>query len=135
MFLKISKNKLKLQVCNFIKKETLAQVFSCEFCEISNNAFSTEHLRTTTSQISREICIFLKSSLLFRQFVLSFLFINKTLPLNNLKIKKAMNAKILRVLICAEVILHLLLYNLHERTFKHCFIHDKPFGICLEGIA
>ena len=27
------------EVCNFIKKETLAQVFSCEFCEISKNAF------------------------------------------------------------------------------------------------
>ena len=27
------------QVCNFIKKETLAQVFSCEFCEISKNTF------------------------------------------------------------------------------------------------
>ena len=25
--------------CNFIKKETLAQVFSCEFCEIYNNTF------------------------------------------------------------------------------------------------
>ena len=25
------------QVCNFIKKGTLAQVFSCEFCEISKN--------------------------------------------------------------------------------------------------
>ena len=27
------------EVCNFIKKETLAQVFSCEFCEISKNTF------------------------------------------------------------------------------------------------
>ena len=26
-------------VCNFIKKETLTQVFSCEFCEISKNTF------------------------------------------------------------------------------------------------
>ena len=26
--------------CNFIKKETLAHVFSCEFCEISKNSFS-----------------------------------------------------------------------------------------------
>ena len=26
-------------VLNFIKKETLAQVFSCEFCEISKNTF------------------------------------------------------------------------------------------------
>ena len=31
----------KLQALgNFIKKETLAQVFSCEFCEISKNIFS-----------------------------------------------------------------------------------------------
>ena len=36
------------EVCNFIKKETLAQVFSCEFCEISKNTFFTEHLWTTT---------------------------------------------------------------------------------------
>ena len=27
------------QACNFIKKETLAQVFSCEFCEIFKNMF------------------------------------------------------------------------------------------------
>ena len=31
---------IKLQAaCNFIKKETLAQLFSCEFCEISKNTF------------------------------------------------------------------------------------------------
>ena len=34
---------------NFIKKETLAQVFSCEFCKISKSTFSTEHLQTTAS--------------------------------------------------------------------------------------
>ena len=28
-------NKVAGLVCNFIKRETLAQVFSCEFCEIS----------------------------------------------------------------------------------------------------
>ena len=27
------------EACNFIKKETLAQVFSCEFCEIYKNTF------------------------------------------------------------------------------------------------
>ena len=42
------------EACNFIKKETLAQVFSCEFCGISKNTF-TEHLRTTTSKCL-EIC-------------------------------------------------------------------------------
>ena len=37
-----SKEKIEAvaQACNFIKKETLAQVFSCEFCEISKNTFS-----------------------------------------------------------------------------------------------
>ena len=27
------------EACNFIKKETLAQMFSCEFSEISKNIF------------------------------------------------------------------------------------------------
>ena len=31
--------KLQAETCNFIKKEPLAQVFSCEFCEISTNIF------------------------------------------------------------------------------------------------
>ena len=28
------------EACDFIKKETLAQVFPCEFCKISRNSFS-----------------------------------------------------------------------------------------------
>ena len=28
------------QACNFIEKETLAQAFFCEFCDISKNTFS-----------------------------------------------------------------------------------------------
>ena len=39
-----------LRPWNFIKKKTLAQVFSCEFCEISKNTFFTEHLWTTDSE-------------------------------------------------------------------------------------
>ena len=38
-FLVFSNNKLISEACNFIKKETLAQVLSCEFCEISKNTF------------------------------------------------------------------------------------------------
>ena len=61
VFLEISQNSqentcarvsflIKLQAaCNFIKKETLAQVFSCEFCEISKKTFFTEHLWVTAS--------------------------------------------------------------------------------------
>ena len=46
MFLEISQNSQENtyarvpEACNFVKKETLAQVFSCEFCEISKNIFS-----------------------------------------------------------------------------------------------
>ena len=32
-------NKVAGGACNFIKKETLTQVFSCEFCDISKNTF------------------------------------------------------------------------------------------------
>ena len=39
------------EACNFIKKEILGQVFSCEFCEISGNTFITEHLWATASVI------------------------------------------------------------------------------------
>ena len=37
------------KACNCIKKETLAQVLSGQFCEISKNPFFTEHLWTTAS--------------------------------------------------------------------------------------
>ena len=59
MFLEISQNSpentcggvsflIKLQAY-FIKKETLAQVFSCGFCESFKDTFFTEHLWTTAS--------------------------------------------------------------------------------------
>ena len=35
--------KLHPQACNYIKKETFVQVFSCEFCEIFKNMFFKEH--------------------------------------------------------------------------------------------
>ena len=40
---------VKGQACNFIKKETLAQVFSCEFYEIFKNTFFTERVQTAAS--------------------------------------------------------------------------------------
>ena len=50
MFLEISQNsQLQASACNFIKKETLAQVLSCEFCKISSNTFFTELVRATAS--------------------------------------------------------------------------------------
>ena len=70
------------QACNFIKKETLEQVFSGEFCEISINTFSTKRSRATTSILFSYIysftfaksksLILIQSSFLF--FVLSIFY-------------------------------------------------------------
>ena len=38
--------------CNFIKKETLAQVFSGEFCQVFKNTYFKEHLRTAASDFA-----------------------------------------------------------------------------------
>ena len=37
--------KLQALAWNFIKKETLTQVISCEFCKVSKSTFFTEHLK------------------------------------------------------------------------------------------
>ena len=62
LFLEISQNSqentcarvsflIKMQACNFIRKETLTQAFSGEFCEISENTFFAEHVWSTASTI------------------------------------------------------------------------------------
>ena len=38
-------------VYNIIQKQTLTQVFSCDFCEIFKNTFFIEHLRATASEL------------------------------------------------------------------------------------
>ena len=40
------------EACNFIKKETLTQVFSYLFCEIFKNTFFKDHLRGAVSESS-----------------------------------------------------------------------------------
>ena len=41
------------EACNFIKKEALAQVFSCEYCEIFRNTFFIEHLWVTACKLNQ----------------------------------------------------------------------------------
>ena len=45
---------LFLQSYSFIKNEALAQMFSCEFCEICENIFYIEHLGTTDPELKKE---------------------------------------------------------------------------------
>ena len=46
--------------CNFIKKETPVQVFSCEFCEIFKNTYFVEHQPRVASFILLFRCGFIK---------------------------------------------------------------------------
>ena len=46
-----SQENTRARVSFLIKKETLAQVFSCEFCEISKNTFSH-----TTPPVAASVC-------------------------------------------------------------------------------
>ena len=48
-FLIVAKN------VTLLKKETLVQVFFCEFCEISQTAFFTKHLWATPSDIYKNL--------------------------------------------------------------------------------
>ena len=69
------------------------------------------------SNLLLKFAFFLKSSVLFK-YLLSFLFINKTLKFDNLKIWTSMNAKVSVFVICVEATIYLLLYNLHDCTFN-----------------
>ena len=56
------------KACDLIEKETLPQVFSWEFCQISKNAFFTEHFPATASVVCKnndfETNFFKKNNLL-----------------------------------------------------------------------
>ena len=47
------------KACNFIKREALAKVFSCEFCKISKNTSFTEHSLVTASGVPIILCSFM----------------------------------------------------------------------------
>ena len=67
-----------------------------------------------------KFAIFLKRRLLFSSFYCLFSFINKTLRLNILKARAAMNVKLSVFDICVEAVIYLLLHNLHDSNFKEC---------------
>ena len=58
VFLKISQNSQEKQPLSFIKKEILAQVYSCEFCEIFKDVF---FYRTTSVAASESLLSLFKN--------------------------------------------------------------------------
>ena len=57
--------------CNFIKKQTMAQIFSCEFFEIFKSSFFTEHLWTTASVVFAILLLLKKRGLTVIQKLLA----------------------------------------------------------------
>ena len=55
------------QACNYIKREALAKVFSCEFCEIFKNTFFTEHVWATASGMTATLSVAKTNILLKRK--------------------------------------------------------------------
>ena len=76
VFLEVSQNlqentcarKTPGQVCNFIKIETLAQAFSCEFCKISKSTFSYRLPTVAPSAACSFIKIEIPTKMFFYEF-------------------------------------------------------------------
>ena len=64
--------------CNFIKKETLTQVFSCEFCEISKNTFSYRTPPVAASGDTKHLNYWLSANIIFLNVAKTKLVISKS---------------------------------------------------------
>ena len=69
---------LRPKACNFIKKKSLAQMFSCEFFEISKNTFFHRTPLVAASERCRPFSYFLPQ-VFFSQFCYTLIFIYKQL--------------------------------------------------------
>ena len=90
MFLEISQNlqentcvrvsfliKLQAKACNFIKKETVAHVFSCEFCKISSkHLFCRTHLVAASASTIFQILVLVNDVILWILGVVGLRFYN-----------------------------------------------------------
>ena len=103
----------------FFKKETLTQVFSCESCEISQNTFFTEHLRTTVSVVSEIDSISLIPEL-------EYVFIQSRFSMNCLILAwKNYSTKGLLFHHCTETSLYYSLRLLKITGYQECYLFFK----------
>ena len=91
---------MQARACNFIKKQTLAQVFSRQFCEISKNSFFPEHLQATVFESWR----------IFTKNLKKKVFLKKTL----------VNCVYIELLLFSKSLMHSCLY-------EGCVIYDLDF--------
>ena len=117
---------LRPQPCNFIKRETLAQAFSWEFCEISKNNFFTEHLRTTAPAPTNTAQFFSKKLVSIYGEILG-VYLWKSLFLVNLPAEEHFLGH--SDLFSIRFVLRFLLYSSKYVPCKSCFpdscIYDK----------
>ena len=103
----------------FFKKETLAQVFSCEFCESSKDTFFTELLRTTVSSVSEIDLISLIPDL-------EYVFIQSRFSMNCLILAwKNYSTKALLFHHCTETSLYYSLRLLKVTGYQECYLFFK----------
>ena len=110
--------------CNLIKKETLAQVFSCGFCEISQNSF---FYRTPLVAASVLFRVGLPWRLFFdKRYSRFFLFLLNiiTLSLNAKSCFRKIKVKI--VVLRSQLKISILIVN-HKRLIRKRFLHDNIY--------
>ena len=59
-----------LKACNFTKKEAVAQVFSCKFCQISKNTFSYR-IPLVAASVCLNVCLHLRQNVSCVKFMKS----------------------------------------------------------------
>ena len=68
--------KLQALVCNFMKKETMPQVFFWEFCKVFKNTFFIEHLRTTASAAASDLSVLEILRICFIRYLQTYSFLH-----------------------------------------------------------
>ena len=91
-------------------------MIACVFQKYPENLGFQLHI--ILQKFTHDIYYFLKKQPTFSHYLFSFLFINITLRINNLKTRIATNTKLSVFVLCVDAIIYLLLYNFHDCTFS-----------------
>ena len=103
-----------------IKKEALAQMFSCEFCEISKNSFFTEHFRVTTSKQVTEMRVCNRMTYIFKDHI-------KIVKIYMVKFNVSILNRLKTIFFVNTKYIHKCNVSLNKTVTKLCIILTKCF--------